>query len=571
MKIQSIIEKKLAKGFENLSIKKKLSKAFFGLTFIGIIVALMAVIFQVVTNIRCREAMRDYGFSQGTIGKFGMEFNNQRVLLRQLSGCNDKEEISDITNSIGESTEKIQEMLEEISKTNTSDEEISAYNEISNQAVKYEKVVVKMIELAKKGEQEETIKLLDNELVPIAREIADGIDGLLQVNIDKAYELEKKLNVLEYISRIFILPAIAFLIVSAINLKNVIFKMIGEPIEKLKDIAEQIADGNLNVEVKATYEDEIGELENSFSYMTKELKGYIGEISKILGSIADGNLNDKTSDFYKGDFVKIKESLDNILSSLNDTFYEVKEAALQVRGGSEQVSETAQNLSHGAMEQASAIEQLTASIGEVNEQIKNTSNHADSTNSIVSKLVDYIEESNKKMEIMLSAMNQIEDSSINIRNIIGTIDDIAEQTNLLSLNATIEAARAGESGKGFAVVAEEVRQLAEQSSEAVKNTAELIESSIKAVTKGREIADDTSESLKSVVEHTKEATVLVDNINKAAQEQASSIEQINEGIEQIADVVQANSAVSEESAAASEELTAQAETLYDLISKFNLK
>lgn len=273
-------------------------------------------------------------------------------------------------------------MLEEISKTNTSDEEISAYNEISNQAVKYEKVVVKMIELAKKGEQEETIKLLDNELVPIAREIADGIDGLLQVNIDKAYELEKKLNVLEYISRIFILPAIGFLIVSAINLKNVIFKMIGEPIEKLKDIAEQIADGNLNVEVKATYEDEIGELENSFSYMTKELKGYIGEISKILGSIADGNLNDKTSDFYKGDFVNIKESLDNILSSLNDTFYEVKEAA---------------------------------------------------------------------------------------------------------------------------------------------------------------------------------------------QEQASSIEQINEGIEQIADVVQANSAVSEESAAASEELTAQAETLYDLISKFNLK
>ncbi|CAI3198920.1 methyl-accepting chemotaxis protein [Clostridium neonatale] len=175
------------------------------------------------------------------------------------------------------------------------------------------------------------------------------------------------------------------------------------------------------------------------------------------------------------------------------------------------------------------------------------------------------------MTEMVSAMNEIEASSMNIKEIINTIDSIAEQTNLLALNAAIEAARAGEAGKGFAVVAEEVRKLAEESSQAVKDTANLIENSIKSVNNGKEIADTTAASLEDVVEHTKEAVQLVDNITKLSEEQAISIEQINGGIDQIADVVQSNSAIAEESAAASEELSAQAETLEVMISRFELK
>lgn len=168
---------------------------------------------------------------------------------------------------------------------------------------------------------------------------------------------------------------------------------------------------------------------------------------------------------------------------------------------------------------------------------------------------------------MVNAMAEIEDSSRNIKEIINTIDSIAEQANLLALNA----ARSGEAGKGFEVVAEEVRKLAEESSEAVKNTVALIEVSIKSVEEWKDIADTTAASLEKVVKYTKEAVDLVNNITKLSEEQDISIEQINGGINQIADILQYNSAIAEESAAASEELSAQAETLDSMINKFKLK
>ena len=203
--------------------------------------------------------------------------------------------------------------------------------------------------------------------------------------------------------------------------------------------------------------------------------------------------------------------------------------------------------------------------------MQKSTGHAKETNVIVENLGLQIKESNDKMESMLMAMDEMEVASKNIKEVIITIDNIAEQTNLLALNAAIEAARAGEAGKGFAVVAEEVRKLAEESSNAVKNTAELIEASIKSVEGGKYIADTTAQSLKEVVENTKNAIELVDNITRASEEQSVAIQQVNGGIDQIADVVQSNLAIAEESAAASEELSAQAETLESMISKFKLK
>ncbi len=175
------------------------------------------------------------------------------------------------------------------------------------------------------------------------------------------------------------------------------------------------------------------------------------------------------------------------------------------------------------------------------------------------------------MDEMLLSMNEIEESSRSIREVISTIEGIAEQTNLLALNAAIEAARAGEVGKGFAVVADQVRKLAEESSKAVKDTTELIGNSIHAVEKGKVIADTTAMSLKEVVQHTKEAVDLVDNITKLSEEQAVAIKQIHSGIDQISDIVQSNSAISQESSAASEELSAQADTLETMIKRFKLK
>nr|WP_279261237.1 methyl-accepting chemotaxis protein [Clostridium neonatale] len=431
----------------------------------------------------------------------------------------------------------------------------------------------KLVELAYANKNDEALKLYNSEY---EKELDKLENTLIEIgdeaekNAVNTYNDSVKIKNLAFIILILIST---ISIIACIYMARVLVKLLTEPILELENAAKKLEKGSLDINIEYKSKDELVILANSFRKTCSFLKTIILDINNTLEELSNGHFNITSSctDQYIGDFTSTKDSLEKIVKSLNETFYEIKEATIQVKGGSEQVAQTSQTISEGATEQASAIEELTASMGEITEKVKNSTGHAKKTNQIVNELGLHIEESDKKMTEMVSAMNEIEDSSKNIKEIINTIDSIAKQTNLLALNAAIEAARAGEAGKGFAVVAEEVKKLAEESSQAVKDTAELIESSIKSVNNGKEIADATAVSLEDVVEHTKEAVQLVDNITKLSEEQAISIEQINGGIDQIADVVQSNSAIAEESAAASEELSAQAETLEVMISRFELK
>ena len=178
---------------------------------------------------------------------------------------------------------------------------------------------------------------------------------------------------------------------------------------------------------------------------------------------------------------------------------------------------------------------------------------------------------NTQMHDMMSAMQEINRTSNEIGKIIKTIEDIAFQTNILALNAAVEASRAGAAGKGFAVVAEEVRNLAGKSTAASKDTAELIESSIRAVSRGTKIADSTAQALMKVVEEVRTVASAVENIADAAEEQSGAVEQVTVGVDQISSVVQTNSATAQQSAAASQELSSQAEVLKDLVAQFQLR
>ena len=350
-----------------------------------------------------------------------------------------------------------------------------------------------------------------------------------------------------------------------------IIESISNPVEEIKAAALEMAKGNYDLEIEYTSEDEIGVLADCMREMILFTKDNISNITEVLNKFAEGNFDVEIEDNYIGEFIEIKESLEKIVDSINNTFYDIKIVTEQVKDGSEQVASTAQIISEGAINQAGIIQELMAAIGQINEKVKVSTEQANSTNVLTRELGNQIELNNEKMNEMVTAMNKIEESSINIKSIINTIYSISEQTNLLALNAAIEAARAGESGKGFAVVADEIRKLAEESSVAVKNTEILIEDSISNVNNGKNIADEASEALNAVVGKAKEAVEVIGTIAKLTEQGAMSISEVYEGIDQIAEVVESNTAISEESAAASEELSSQSESLQNMIDKFKLR
>lgn len=346
------------------------------------------------------------------------------------------------------------------------------------------------------------------------------------------------------------------------------------PIGKLNKVTRTLAEGNLDAEVDTDSNDEVGQLAKSMVVLINRLKTYIvyiDEISYLLEEIGRGNLNLTFQNSYEGDFWKVKQALIGTADMLNDTLVQINIASEQVANGSEQVAAGAQALSQGATEQASSIQELSASINEVSEHSSETARNAEEAKAISVASTSAIQRGSERMNEMVQSMEEISDTSKEIGKIIKAIEDIAFQTNILALNAAVEAARAGEAGRGFAVVADEVRNLAGKSAESAKNTADLIEKSVRAVEIGANHVNEAAAALADVVKNAEKSSQIIQYIADASEEQATSIAQVNLGVEQIAVVVQTNSATAEESAAASEELSGQSLMLKELIGKFQLK
>jgi len=256
--------------------------------------------------------------------------------------------------------------------------------------------------------------------------------------------------------------------------------------------------------------------------------------------------------------VQMTRPINRIIGGLN-------EGADQVASASGQVSSSSQSLAEGASEQAASIEETSSSLEEMSSMTKQNAGNAGQADTLMKEANKVVEKANSSMANLTTSMEDISHASEETQKIIKTIDEVAFQTNLLALNAAVEAARAGEAGAGFAVVADEVRNLAIRAADAAKNTADLIEGTVKKINEGSEIVTKTNEAFIQVAESASKVGELVGEIAAASNEQAQGIDQINTAVTQMDQVTQQNAANAEESASASEEMSAQAEQMKGMV------
>jgi methyl-accepting chemotaxis protein len=340
----------------------------------------------------------------------------------------------------------------------------------------------------------------------------------------------------------------------------------------IKNLVDGIVAGELDNRLdEASLTGFLANIGGGLNRMLAEIAKPVADITHVVRALGEGDLRIETRVEYKGDFLPIKQALDQALDGLNKVLNQARMTSAQVSQAAEQLRITSQQVAASAQEQSSSIEQSTASLTETASMIEANTENADIARQLSTEAADAASTGQDKMNTMIKAMAEISRSSEDIAKIIKVIDEIAFQTNLLALNAAVEAARAGKYGKGFAVVAQEVRNLAERSATAAKETAELIGGTSAKIKDGVQIANSTAQSLEQIVHNVVKVKDLIAEIAAASDEQNKGIQEISKAMSHINGVTQGSSQKSIEMSSAAEELNHQTGLLNEAIAQFKLR
>ena len=488
--------------------------------------------------------------------------------IREMALNNDTSSYNDYELTVEKLLTDVDSQLQIIKKSGVVSE--ADYNEYSSYLSQWGNIGYSIIENIKKGNKDKATEEILNKCTPALNKVVEKA-----ISLDDIADKESRKAAI--VTFIFAVAGVVCIIVClstawvlAKRISKKVLATIIAPLKSVENTADELMKGNLHSTLDYKSDDELGRLAHSLRNSIAILGSYVDDIDRAMKLFAEGNFDVKPEVEWKGDFVGILNSFMLFEESMAETIKGIQRVSDEVSSAAEQVASSSNELADGATNQASVVEELTATVEGVAEQVERNSQSAKQISNRVGNLGEAISESNSKMQEMVASMKDINEASEEIDKIISTINEIASQTNLLALNASIEAARAGEAGKGFAVVANQVNLLADQSAKAAKESAVLIETSVRAVKKGMTIADETATQLEEVACISKMITEEVADIADTLVQQTVEIQQINEGIEQINDVVQTNSATSQECAAASEQMSSEAENLREMIRRFKV-
>jgi methyl-accepting chemotaxis protein len=293
-------------------------------------------------------------------------------------------------------------------------------------------------------------------------------------------------------------------------------------------------------------------------------------VGNALADLAEGKLEQRISEIFPADLEKIRTDFNKAAEALQDALSRVASSTHTIANAANEIGSASDDLSHRTEQQAASLEETAAALEEITATVKKTAANAKEASHSVVGAKDAAENGGRVVETAVKAMDAISQSSRQITDIIGVIDEIAFQTNLLALNAGVEAARAGEAGKGFAVVASEVRALAQRSSEAAKQIKALINTSSEQVRDGEKYVGETGQALKRIIDQVLHINSLVGEMAQAAEQQATGIEQVNAAVAQMDQATQQNAAMVEQSTAAARNLAGETGALTELVHFFSV-
>lgn len=564
MSQESMMKKKL----ENMHLKERIDYGYRKVIAMMLISGLLSVVIIGILFANMMHYVENVNVADQAVKICRINVNAAARNIREMALNEDTSSYDNYEQTVKRLLSEVDSELQILKKTEVLSDE--NYEEYATALSDWGEIGYSIIEEIKNGNDENATDAILNNCTPALNKVVEIAIKLDELTDEASSETVRNMVVCTVAGFVVIIVCLVFAFTLTRKTSKRVLETILEPLHAIEDVAMELTEGNLHSTLEYHSDDEIGRLAHSMRKSIRILGTYVDDIDRSMKLFSEGNFDVHPEVEWRGDFVGILNSFMAFQASMAGTIKGIQNVSNEVSGAAEQVASSSNDLADGATNQAAVVEELTATVTGVSEQVEKNSQSAKEISVKVDELGNAISESNGKMHEMVDSMHEISEASKEIDKIITTINEIASQTNLLALNASIEAARAGEAGKGFAVVANQVNVLADQSAQAAKESATLIETSVKAVEKGMVIAGQTAAQLEEVAENSKLITTEVTNIAETLETQTTEIKQINEGIEQINDVVQTNSATSEECAAASQEMSSEAESLREMIRKFKV-
>lgn len=565
---------KVKERIKNLTVKKKLDSYKICVIMIIVVMGVLTFVMSLMSNSQVKKITEVWSPSLAKVQdldtlttKYRM-YQYGHIVSSTQAGKDKYEEL------LTETDAEIEAMCEELSLVITLDEERELYENAYDKFETYKKLGEAALRESRMNRTEEAGVMMVGELYDTYLDFQESFDKLLHLEQNEIDIAVRNVRIMFIIMLASVIVVVIIAVLGATALSKAVTELITEPVEQITAASKRLYEGDMSAADLITYEseDELGIVADSLSGAMRTLQSYIQEISAELKNIASGDLTRNGAEIteFRGDFADIKESIVFILKRFNSTLTEIQQTSDQVANSSKEIEGASQTLADGATDQASAIQELTASIATVSGLAEESANNTREAYANIRAAAENAEKEKEKMNELTREMARITEISKQIENIITAIEDIASQTNLLSLNASIEAARAGEAGRGFAVVADQIGKLASDSAQSAVNTRELIQKTLVEIEHGNNITASTSVAFDKMIEQLNYFAGMAQQTSATADSQSSALDQIEQGIDQIADVVQNTAASAEETTAISENLADEAVHLDNLVKKFKL-